>query len=223
MIRDQRLKLASNLDIGASARRYLGIQVSDLLPTAKLGEFGRGEQLYCCVTVTTDFANTGDLGDPPNYTFLEGTLVRISLKEEGPGYTVAEIDITSTSADQAATMLHNHNPTLGTTGWILNNTTAYDAFGVTVRNFVKGKKFVFPINPLTHRSQFQTTLFPAEYTGGRNVYLLIEEVDAKDENFTGTGFITSGAIDADIVLTAESGASSTFNDVRYYPTGTIVR
>lgn len=230
MIRDQRLKLASSLNIGASARRYLGIQTSDLLPTAKLGEFGRGEQLYCCVTVVGDFADTGaiDPGEtepvfiPPS--FVNGSLVRISLKEEGPSYPISVIDLVDLAADQYATMLHKQNPTLGTTGWILSNTNAFDIFGVNCRNFRKGKQYVFPISPVTHRTYFQSpALIPQEYVGGNNLYVLFEEVGAQDENFTGTGAITSGLIDVDIVLTGEPGASSTFNDVRYYPTGTIVR
>lgn len=230
MIRDQRLKLASSLNIGASARRYLGIQTSDLLPTAKLGEFGRGEQLFCCVTVVGDFADTGaiDPGEtdpiviPPS--FIDGNLVRISLKEEGPTYPISTINLVDLAADQYATMLHNHNPTLGTTGWILNNTAAFDLLGTNCRNFRKGKQYVFPISPVTHRTYFQTTtLVPREYVGGSNLYVLFEEVGHQDENFTGTGNITSGLIDVDIVMVAEAGAGLTFNDVRHYPTRTIVQ
>lgn len=223
MIRDQRLKLASNLNIGAAARRYLGIQTSDLLPSAKLGEFGRGEQLYCCVTVTGDFADTGYLGDPPDFLFTDGALVRISLKEEGPVYTVDTINLVDVAADQAATMLHKHNPTLGSTGWVLSNTNAYDPFGVNCRNFAKGKQYVFPIAQPTFGQYYQTNLLPQKHAGGKNLYVLFEEVGAQDENFVGTGNIASGLIDVDIVLTGEYGAGPTFNDLRHYPTGTIVR
>jgi hypothetical protein len=232
MIRDQRLRLATNLNIGAASRPYLSIQVSDLLPTAKLGEFGRGEQLFCCVTVTQEFTSLGSLnageGTPgePGYIapYIEsGALVNISLKEESD-YTVDIINLVDPVADQYANMLHRQNPTLGSTGWILNNVNITTPISITAKNFVVGKKFCFPISPVTHRTKFQSpTVIPSEYVGGKNVYILVEECGNVDENFVGTGNITAGKIDVDIVMVAESGASTTFNDVRYYPTGTIVR
>lgn len=235
MIRDQRLRLASNLSIGTASRQWTGIQNSDILPGPNLREFGRGEQLFCCVTVTQTFSDHGSVNLAAPLDGLAGTgLVQFSIKQES-SYTLAGINALITGLDGSAYALHKKNPTLGTSGWILGNVNySNSGFNVTNRNFVVGKKFCFPISPVTHNSKLErsysgvlapdlTNNFLGDYTTLGGVYLLCEEVNCSDQTFAATNITTTGNIDVDIVMVAEAGAGPTFNDVRHYPTRTIVK
>jgi hypothetical protein len=209
MIFDKRLKLAENFDI-VSTRNISGVKQSDLFPILSLGEVGRGEQLFCCVTVRESFDIPA--GDP--------TYLKLSLKEEWFTYT-GYIDsvIQPGLGDAAARHAHNRQPILASSGYI-----ELSAGGVN--NFAAGKKFTFAINPITN-NQVATVLNigAQKYSGSSYAYFLLEEFTSSviATDFTPADNISTGKIDVDIVTIAEGGAGTGFSDCRYYSTRTIVK
>jgi len=141
MILDKKLQLASNLDIGNAARPKTGTRISNLLPAEGLMDLGNGEQLFCCVTVTESFApSTGVIIASPSPSFFSFRLHHT--------YDFFPESFEADGANDALTVMYAHRlqPTLAQTGYIPNG------FG----NFEAGKKFVFPISPITHKSTLVT-------------------------------------------------------------------
>jgi len=137
MILDKKLQLASNFDIGNAARTKAGTRISDLLPMDGLGDVGAGEQLYCCVTVRESFsASTGLSSDPLPQASLFSFRIHHTYEYDPVAFEAGP--------DNAVTVMYAHRmqPLLGSTGFIPNN------YG----NFTAGKKFIFPISPISNRS-----------------------------------------------------------------------
>ena len=222
MILDTRLKLANNLDVVAG-RTVACTKQSDLFPVLSLGEMGRGEQLFCCVTVRETFSVPA--GDP--------VFIKLSLREELFAYTgLIDTAIVGVSA-AAARHAHNKNPILASSGYIeLAPDIGLLSNDATKNNFVAGKKFTFAINPyagsinaLTYSGvEFNVA---NKFQGGTYAYFLFEEFTSDlvggATSFTPSTALTSGKIDVDIVSLAASGAGANFSDVHSYPTRTIVR
>lgn len=221
MILDTRLKLAENLDVTTS-RNISGVKQSDLFQILSLKEIGRGEQLFCCVTVRETF--NVPAGDP--------IYIRMSLREELYAYTgLIDTFIRPSLGSESARHAHSKNPVLASSGYI---ELAPDPSGLTNvsgnNNFVAGKKFVFAINPYAgaiNATTFDGVQFSLvnKFQGGTYAYFLIEEFTSSvlASSFTPDDVLTSGKIDVDIVSLAASGAGANFSDVHNYPTRTIVR
>jgi hypothetical protein len=218
MIFDKRLKLAENLDVVAG-RNIAGIKQSDLFPVLSLGEMGRGEQLFCCVTIRETFAVPG--GDP--------IYIKMSLREELFTYT-GYIDSALVGVPSFARHTHNKNPILATSGYIeLAPDGAGTSNSSSNNNFVAGKKFTFAINP--YSGSINSTTYGGtfglvkKFQGGSYAYFLFEEFTSGPiaDAFTASTALTSGKIDVDIVSIADSGAGVGFSDVHSYPTRTIVQ
>lgn len=242
MILDKRLQLASNFDIGNASRIKAGTRISDLMPMSELGDIGNGEQLYCCVTVTQSFsASTGLSSSPAPQASLFSFRIHHTYDFDPVAFEAG--------VDDAVTVMYAHRmqPLLGQTGYIPNN------YG----NLTAGKKFIFPISPISHKTrmitgQTQSILGSGLIVGPSPVpglttwepgnpltyiYAVVEETGSDGPTIVGAGFggagfpvssypvnqTVSGRVNIDIVTIADSGAGPTFNDVRHYPTGTIVR
>jgi len=209
MILDTRLKLANNLDIAASSRVIAGVKQGDLFKAIDHKEYGRGHQLFCCVTVRESF-------DTPAFTY-----VKMSLREEWFSIQ-SEIEgpILSTLGAAFARTAHDLQPVLGATGYI-------QLSGLGVNNFSAGKKITFAISPITNDPYLTVNgTGDVKYQGGTYSYFYLEEFSRAgpfDTVFAPSSNITAGKIDVDIVAVAEGGAGANFNDVRSYPTRTIVR
>lgn len=141
MILDKKLQLASNFDIGNAARTKAGTRISDLFPMDGLGDVGAGEQLYCCVTVRESFSASTGLSSP---NFQQASLFSFRIHHTYDFDPVAF----EAGADDALTVMYAHRmqPLLGSTSFIPNN------YG----NFTAGKKFIFPISPISNRSRLIT-------------------------------------------------------------------
>jgi len=222
MIRDNRLKLADNLAVTAG-RNIVGIKQSDLFPVLSLGEFGRGEQLFCCVTVRETF--NVPAGDP--------IFIKMSLKEELFTYTgLIDGEVAGGPlGEPGARHCHNKQPILASSGYI---ELAPDPLGSNLaanNNFVAGKKFTFAINPYS-ASLNSSTLGPGSalsvinrFQGGTYAYFLFEEFSSGifDTAFTPVNVLSAGKIDVEITNIVDSGAGTNFSDVHCYPTRTTVR
>lgn len=227
MILDTRLKLANNLDVVAG-RTVACTKQSDLFPVLSLGEIGRGEQLYLCVTIRETFQFPDGAG-------ADSVFIKMSLREELFAYTGLIDGFWNTVSPAHARLAHNKNPFLASSGYIeLAPRIAIPPVGndSANNNFVAGKKFLFAINP--YAAKIKSTSFDgsitalAEFQGGTYVYFLLEEFTCAiglvpESEFTPATVITSGKIDVDIVSLAASGAGTNFSDVHNYPTRTIVR
>lgn len=196
MILDKKLQLASNMSIGTAARDFDGCKTStDKLNINTLRDFGRGEQLYLCVTVKTDFT--------VNAAYSFG----LSLCAE---HITDVATITTLGQFNAATGLlyHRLQPRLAFSGYIPGN------FDGNAKNAVAGKRFVIPISSLTH---YSTYAIVGKYFASGNVYFMFEEFDPADPTLSPVNNITSGSVDVDIVTLAEAGAGPGFNDQMCYP------
>jgi hypothetical protein len=242
MILDKKLQLASNLNIGNAARTKAGTRISDLLPMDGLGSIGNGEQLYCCVTVTQSFSASTGLSSSPS---PQASLFSFRLHHTYDFDPVAF----EAGVDNAVSVMYAHRmqPLLGQTGFIPNN------YG----NLNAGKKFIFPISPISHKTRLITgqpqsiigtgiIVGPSPVPGLATwdpgnpltyLYAVVEETATDGPTIVSSGLgglgfpasaypvnqTVSGRVDIDIVTIADAGAGPTFNDVRHYPTGTIVR
>jgi len=226
MILDTRLKLADNLNVVAG-RAVACTKQSDLFPVLSLGEMGRGEQLYLCVTIRETFQF-------PDGAAADSVFIKMSLREELFAYTGLIDGFWNSVSPAHARLAHNKNPVLASSGYIelaprldgpvIGNNSANN-------NFVAGKKFLFAINP--YAAKVKSTLFNgvvnavSEFQGGTYAYFLLEEftcvLNPPASEFTPATVLTSGKIDVDIVSLAASGAGTNFSDVHSYPTRTIVR
>lgn len=221
MIRDNRLKLADNLAVTAG-RNIVGIKQSDLFPVLSLGEFGRGEQLFCCVTVRETF----------NVPAGDSIFIKMSLKEELFTYTglIDSLVAASSITDEFARFMHNKQPILASSGYIELAPNAAGGNDASNNNFVAGKKFTFAINPYSFAVN-ATTFGPGGssvvkgFQGGTYAYFLLEEFSSGpfDVNFTSVNTLTAGKIDVEITNIVDGGAGTNFSDVHCYPTRTIVR
>lgn len=141
MILDKKLQLASNLDIGNAARTKIGTRISDLFPMDGLGDVGAGEQLYCCVTVKESFSTSTGLSAA---LLPQASLFSFRIHHT---YDFDPVAFEAGVDDEVSVMYaHRMQPLLGSTSFIPNN------YG----NFSAGKKFIFPISPITTRSRLIT-------------------------------------------------------------------
>lgn len=198
MILDSKLKLASNMDIGAGARDFTGCKTStDKLSATYLRDIGRGEQVYVCVTVKSDFTVAAD------------RYIGMSLCAEHLA-TTETIAVAAGVLGSAVGMLyHRLQPKVASVGYLPNNLTSSE------KNFVAGKKFIFPVNCFTHFSDYAGAV--GKYKSEAKLYFLFEEVDSADNGLAPANDITSGSIDVELVLLAEAGAGPAFNDQVCYP------
>jgi len=196
MILDKKLQLASDMSIGAAGRDFTGVKTSlDKLNPATLRDFGRGEQVYACVTVKSDF------------TVAVDRYVGLSLCAEHLA-TTATIALAAAGLGAATGLLyHRLQPKVAFSGYIPGNLTSNQ------KNFVAGKRFIFPVNTFTHYSDYGAS----KYTCESDIYFLFEEFDSTAPGMTPTNSITNGTIDVDIVTLAQSGAGPGFNDQVCYP------
>lgn len=196
MILDKKLQLASNMSIGTATRDFDGCKTStDKLNINTLRDFSRGEQLYLCVTVKTDF------------TVNAASSFGLSLCAEHLA-DVATITTVGLSVAATGMLYHRLQPRLAFSGYIPGNLDG------TVKNAVAGKRFVIPISPMTH---YSTYAIGGKYFAIGNVYFMFEEFDATDPTLAPASNITSGSVDVDIVTLAEAGAGPGFNDQMCYP------
>lgn len=207
MILDSKLKLASNLSVASAGRVMTGIVTSpDKISIEKLRNLGSGEQLYCCVTVKSDFSDST-------------TYVKFSL--------LAEVQETSERLNQLAVGTYPSIPTpfpdnarlytklqpcFGSTGLIIGNASGQS------KNFVAGRKYLIPILPFTKMTVFSAfTVAYAQYEATSNLYFCMQEIDGSAANTPEVNSISSGTIDVEIVTIADFGAGSGFNDQYFYP------
>jgi len=141
MILDKKLQLASNLDIGNAARTKTGTRISDLFPMDGLGDVGAGEQLYCCVTVRESFSTSTGL---ESLVAPQASLFSFRIHHT---YDFDPVAFES-GVDNAVSVMYAHRmqPLLGSTGFIPNN------YG----NLAAGKKFIFPISPISNKTRLIT-------------------------------------------------------------------
>lgn len=196
MILDKKLKLVNNQDIGAKSF-YSSFVSPDKFSISKLGSIGKGEQVYCCVTIRTEFTVTG--GSTSLFAF----------------YLLSEGYFTKESADTGSDIQKYVNtftiqPTAGYSGYI----SAFDA-----SNCAAGKKYIFPVNPFT---VLQKTLSTTHKSDG-HLYFAFDEVSSSDGLPVAEATITAGNIDVELVTLAEPGAGSGFCDLMYYPTSIKVQ
>lgn len=199
MILDKKLQLASNFNIGNAARTKAGTRISDLFPMDGLGDVGAGEQLYCCVTVRESFsASTGLDAEPA--LLPQASLFSFRIHHTYDFDPVAF----EAGADSAVSVMYAHRmqPLLGSTSFIPNN------YG----NFSAGKKFIFPISPITNRSRLITgqasSLIPGGVTVGPTpvaglavwdpgnpltyLYAVVEETGSDGATIVSSGFGGAG-------------------------------
>lgn len=208
MILDKKLQLASNMSIGTVGRDFAGCKTStDVISAAALRDFGRGETVYMCVTVKSNFTI--------NATSYIGMSLCASHLADPAGLQLISVGVNP----QTALLYHRLQPKLAFSGYIPGNTT-----GLT--NFIAGKKFVFPVTGMTSKYKDYASLAPGlggDYLANKDVYFLFEEVDGTNTSIVAASNITSGSIDVDIVTIAESGAGPGFNDQVCYPTSIKVQ
>lgn len=207
MILDKKLQLASNMSIGASGRDFDGCKTStDVISAAALRDFGRGESVYMCVTVKSNFTINAS-----SYIAMSLCAEHLQTKDFIAG-TVAPLSATS------ALLYHRLQPKIAFSGYVPGNLTANT-------NFVAGKKFVFPIAGFASKYKEYPTILGAggDYNADKNIYFLFEEANGASYDLPAASNITSGSIDVDIVTIAESGAGPGFNDQVCYPTSIKVQ
>ena len=208
MILDKKLQLASNMSIGTVGRDFAGCKTStDVISAAALRDFGRGETVYMCVTVKSDF------------TINATSYIGMSLCAEHV-ITIPTIAIAGTPPGGNAVtglLFHRLQPKLAFSGFIPGN------FDSATKNFVAGKKYIFPVAGTSAKYAGYTTLFGlgGTYDSNSNVYFVFEEVSGAD--LSPASNITSGSIDVDIVTITERGAGPGFNDQLCYPTSIKVQ
>jgi hypothetical protein len=206
MILDKKLQLASNMSIGTAARDFTGCKTStDKISVSALRNFGLGEPVFLCVTVKQDF------------TVSATSYVSMSLCAE---HILDITNITAAGVSSAATgfVFHRLQPKLAFSGFVPGN------FDSNTKNFVAGKKYIFPITGLTAKYNNYPVFiagYGGVYDGNRDVYFVFEEVSGAD--LSPAGGITNGVIDVDIVTLAEAGAGPGFNDQMCYPSSIKVQ
>jgi hypothetical protein len=205
MILDKKLQLASNMSIGTAGRDFAGCKTAPLkISSSALRDFGRGETVYMCVTVKSDFT-------------VADSYVSFSLCAE---HAVDLVNITNAGSvlPDTGLLYHRLQPSLCGSGYIPGN------FSSNTKNMVAGKKFIFPINAMPAKYAGYPEIIPTYggvYDSNREVYFVFEEVSGLD--LTAQNDITSGTIDVDIVNIAEVGAGPGFNDQVCYPTSIKVQ
>lgn len=205
MILDKKLQLASDMSIGTATRDFAGCKTStDKISANALRNFGRGEPVFMCVTVKQDFT--------VNATSYIGMSLCAEHIADIPTLTIA-----GTSSPATGLLFHRLQPKLSFSGFAPGN------FDSNTKNFVAGKKYIFPITGITAKYAGYTTLFSlgGTYDSNRDVYFVFEEVSGAD--LSPASNITSGVIDVDIVTLAEAGAGPGFNDQMCYPSSIKVQ
>jgi hypothetical protein len=206
MILDKKLQLASNMSIGTGARDFAGCKTStDKISVNALRNFGLGEPVFLCVTVKQDFTVSGT-------SYIGMSLCAEHISD------IATITVAGTAIPATGVLFHRLQPKLAFSGFVPGN------FDSNTKNFVAGKKYIFPIAGLTAKYTNYPVFvagYGGTYDGNRDVYFVFEEANGAD--LSPASDITSGVIDVDIVTLAEAGAGPGFNDQMCYPSSIKVQ
>lgn len=206
MISDKLLQIAADFSltsISSSVPLTGYTYATDTISFSELRDVGRGQPLYCVVSVKENITTSAAAGD---------VLLRFSLGAVSTGFS------------PASALSIKLAPTIGCSSFFSVKSVA----GNTVLK--AGKKIAFAINPHAFKEYYVNTATAADQLfDGKGYDQVFFGVEAHQTSaiasafYPATAVITAGKVDVDIALLAHAGTVDGKSEEPFYPSAFVVR